>query len=209
MSVVTSLKQRIVLQIRGQDAFGDHEQPRVAVNWRSKRMCQPISRPTVQPRSSAMRLRHRARRHPPRLQQQHPSAIDERRRHARRLAGAWRGASARPRDGDRARRGCRRARNQQAGPAARSIIRAYRQGYSPIHGELRNTLEPDPVHTGGGRAEMSKSTPVPTANTFAEAFPNSTKVFDDTFVDTPAAASTARAGSRGRVERRRKARSPV
>ena len=32
---------------------------------------------------------------------------------------------------------------------------------------------------------MSKSTPVPTANTFAEAFPNSTKVFDETFVETP------------------------
>jgi len=32
---------------------------------------------------------------------------------------------------------------------------------------------------------MSKSTTVPTANTFAEAFPNSTKVFDETFVDTP------------------------
>ena len=32
---------------------------------------------------------------------------------------------------------------------------------------------------------MSKSTPVPTANTFAEAFPNSTKVFDESFVDTP------------------------
>jgi phosphomethylpyrimidine synthase len=31
---------------------------------------------------------------------------------------------------------------------------------------------------------MSKSTPVPTANTFAEAFPNSTKVFDESFVDT-------------------------
>ena len=31
---------------------------------------------------------------------------------------------------------------------------------------------------------MSKSTPVPTANTFAEAYPNSAKVFDDTFVDT-------------------------
>ena len=32
---------------------------------------------------------------------------------------------------------------------------------------------------------MSKSTPVPAANTFAEAFPNSTKVFDESFVDTP------------------------
>jgi phosphomethylpyrimidine synthase len=51
-------------------------------------------------------------------------------------------------------------------------------------GGLRNTLEPDPVQTGGGRAEMSKSTPVPTANTFAEAFPHSTKIFDETFVDT-------------------------
>ncbi len=36
-----------------------------------------------------------------------------------------------------------------------------------------------------GERKMSKSTPVPTANTFAEAFPNSTKVFDETFVDTP------------------------
>ncbi len=32
---------------------------------------------------------------------------------------------------------------------------------------------------------MSKFTPVPTATTFAEAFPNSAKVFDETTVDTP------------------------
>ena len=31
---------------------------------------------------------------------------------------------------------------------------------------------------------MSKPTPVPTANTFAEAYPNSAKIFDETFVDT-------------------------
>ena len=32
---------------------------------------------------------------------------------------------------------------------------------------------------------MSKSTPVPTANTFAEAYPNSQKIYDETLVDTP------------------------
>ena len=48
-------QQRILLQVGGEDAFGDDEQPRAPVNRRSKRMCQPISRPTVQPRSSAIR----------------------------------------------------------------------------------------------------------------------------------------------------------
>ena len=37
-------------------------------------------------------LRHRARRDTPRLQQQHAPAIDQRRRHSRRLAGAGRGS---------------------------------------------------------------------------------------------------------------------
>jgi phosphomethylpyrimidine synthase len=32
---------------------------------------------------------------------------------------------------------------------------------------------------------MQKSTTVPAANTFAEAYPNSTKIYDETFVDTP------------------------
>jgi phosphomethylpyrimidine synthase len=32
---------------------------------------------------------------------------------------------------------------------------------------------------------MSKSTTVPAANTFAEAYPNSTKIFDETSVETP------------------------
>ena len=32
---------------------------------------------------------------------------------------------------------------------------------------------------------MQKPTPVPTANTFADAYPNSTKIFDETLVDTP------------------------
>ena len=33
---------------------------------------------------------------------------------------------------------------------------------------------------------MSKSTPVPMASTFEEAYPNSTKIYDETFVETPA-----------------------
>ncbi|HEX4914401.1 MAG TPA: hypothetical protein VFV51_10600, partial [Vicinamibacterales bacterium] len=32
---------------------------------------------------------------------------------------------------------------------------------------------------------MQKATTVPAANTFAEAYPNSTKIYDETFVDTP------------------------
>src|SRR5688500_19185658 len=32
---------------------------------------------------------------------------------------------------------------------------------------------------------MQKSTPVPVANTLAEAYPNSKKIYDETFVDTP------------------------
>ena len=32
---------------------------------------------------------------------------------------------------------------------------------------------------------MQKSSTVPAANTFAEAYPNSRKVFDETFIDTP------------------------
>ena len=147
--------------------------------------------------------RHGARGDAPRLQQQHAAAIDQRRRHARRLAGARRGDQ---HGGAMAiERVCEcSSRYESTGrTAARSIIKAYRQGYPPsprIHAataRLRNTLEPDPVQTGGGRAEMSKSTPVPTANTFAEAFPNSTKV-RRTVVDTPTDASSCACRSRGR-----------
>ncbi len=178
-------QQRIVLQVGGEDAFGDDEQPRVAGEL-------PLE--TDVPADLAADgpaaflgdpPRHGARGDAPRLQQQHAAAIDQRRRHARRLAGAGRRGQHRGTVAvERGANGVESRINRQR-PAARSIIKAYRQGYSPIHGELRNTLEPDPVQTGGGRAEMSKSTPVPTANTFAEAFPNSTKVFDETFVETP------------------------
>ena len=175
------------------------------VNWRSKRMCQPISRPTVQPRSSAMRFaiaRAATRRGCSSSTRPRSTSAGGTRvvlpapGAAVSTAARWRSSAARM--------------ASSAESTGRAGSTEYHQSLPPgvfvaIHGELRNTLEPDPVHTGGGRAEMSKSTPVPTANTFAEAFPNSTKVFDETFVDTPTAASIARAGSRGGVERRRAA----
>src|SRR5687768_9360305 len=39
---------------------------------------------------------------------------------------------------------------------------------------------------------MSKSTPVPVASTYEEAYPNSQKVYDEHVVDTPAGAATLR-----------------
>ena len=39
---------------------------------------------------------------------------------------------------------------------------------------------------------MSKSTPVPTASTYEEAYPNSTKVFDEQVLETPAGSTTLR-----------------
>ena len=57
---------------------------------RSKRTWKPTSPPSVQPCSSAMPPRDRARGHAPRLQQEHRPVGDERRRHARRLPRAGR-----------------------------------------------------------------------------------------------------------------------
>jgi len=49
---------------------------------------------------------------------------------------------------------------------------------------------------------MSKSTTVPTANTFAEAFPNSTKVFDESFVDAAGRPVAVAAGGFDHFRRR-------
>ena len=68
-------KQRVGLGPRGQDALG-REQTRVAGrSCRSNRTCQPTSRPSVQPCSSAIRRAMAAGRDPPRLEHEHgPSA---------------------------------------------------------------------------------------------------------------------------------------
>ena len=110
-------QQRIVLQIRGEDAFGDDEQPRVA-----RELAIEADVPADLAADGPAALvgdspRHRARRHPPRLQQQHAAAIDERRRHARGLAGArrggqHRGAVAIERDTDVVERGINRQDRQ-------------------------------------------------------------------------------------------------
>ena len=68
-----------------------------ALKRRSKRTCQPTSRPSVQPRSSAIRARDRARRDAARLQQDDRAVRQQRRRHARGLAGAGRGGDRPPR----------------------------------------------------------------------------------------------------------------
>jgi len=75
------------------------------------------------------------------------------------------------------------------------MIEADRQGYPRrdllCAGGLRDTLEPDPVETGGGRAAMPKSeitnpakAPA-SAQTYADAYPNSTKVYEEKAVPTP------------------------
>ena len=92
MTIVRNVdEQRILLQPRGQDAFGRDEQPRVAPRTaRSNRTCQPTSRPSVQPRSSAIRraiARAATRRG---CSRSTGPSVDQRRRHARRLARARR-----------------------------------------------------------------------------------------------------------------------
>ncbi len=118
-------QQRIALQVRGQDAFGDDEQARVRGELPLEADV-PADLAADGPAALVGDAScHRARGHAPRLQQQHAAAIDERRRHARRLAGArrgdqHRGAMAIERGGD-----LRQIRNQRVGQAARSIIKAY------------------------------------------------------------------------------------
>ena len=123
-------QQRILLEVGGQDAFGDDEEARVRGEL-------PLE--TDVPADFAAdgpaalvgdAPRHRSRRDAPRLQQQHAPAIDERRRHSRGLAGARRRHQHRGAMTIERLANARQARNQRAGPAARSIIKAYRQGYS-------------------------------------------------------------------------------
>src|SRR6185436_19009415 len=158
------------------------------VNCRSNRMCQPISRPIVQPLSSAMRraIARAATRRGCSSRTRPRSTSEGGTRVVFPAPGAAVSTAARWRSSASAMRGRYESTGSGGGTEYHQSLlvprslgrRGIRQGYSSIHGELRDTLEPDPVHTGGGRAEMSKSTPVPTANTFAEAFPNSTKVYE-------------------------------
>ena len=122
-------EERVLLQVGGEDAFGDDQQLRVVVNWRSKRMCHPISRPTVQPRSAAMRraiaraatrLGCKSRTRPRSTSAGGTRVVLPAPGAATSTAARWR--SARRRSGA--------GRNQLEGPATRSIIKAYRQGYS-------------------------------------------------------------------------------
>ena len=124
-------QQRILLQVRGQDAFGDDEQPRVLRESGARNGCASRSRGQ---RSSRARRRCVA---PWRARPRGAAAATARGRdRSAPAARAWscrRPArrSARRRDGDRAPRERRRYANQRAAAAAhRSIITAYRQGYS-------------------------------------------------------------------------------
>ena len=90
-TVTKSLEQRILLQPRGQDAFGRDEQARLGArsDGRIGRASRPPGRAST-PRSSAIRraiARAATRRG---CSRQHRTVVDQRRRHARRLAGAWR-----------------------------------------------------------------------------------------------------------------------
>ena len=82
-------EQRIALQAGGQDAFGDDEQPRV----RAEAALEPDLPADLAAKGPAALAcdprRDRARRDPPRLQQDHPAVGQQRRRHTGRLAGAW------------------------------------------------------------------------------------------------------------------------
>jgi hypothetical protein len=83
-------EERILLQVCRQDAFGDDDQPRV-VDAAALEANVPADLPADGPAALACNPpRHRPGCHPARLQQQHLAAIDERRRHARGLAGARR-----------------------------------------------------------------------------------------------------------------------
>ena len=83
-------EQRIVLQIRGQDAFGHDEQLSVGHGLPLEADVPAhlaAEGPTALVGDAA---RHRPRRHPPRLEKQHSSLVHEGRRHPRRLAGSRR-----------------------------------------------------------------------------------------------------------------------
>ena len=92
-------QQRILLQARGQDAFGDDEQPRVGGELALEA---DVPADLAAERPAALvgdAPRHRSRRHPPRLQQH--DAARRRRAPAARAWSCRRPAppSARPRDG--------------------------------------------------------------------------------------------------------------
>ena len=82
-------QQRIPLQVAVRMPSVTTSSRVSSVKCRSKRMCQPTSRPMVQPRSSAMRFAI-ARAATRRGCSRKPAALDERRRDARRLARARR-----------------------------------------------------------------------------------------------------------------------
>jgi len=83
--------ERIALQPRRQHAFGDDEEPRLA-REAALEADLPADLAAERPAALGGNPRgDRARRDATRLQQNHGTVADERRRHARRLAGAWRG----------------------------------------------------------------------------------------------------------------------
>ena len=132
-------------------------------NCRSKRMCQPISEPTVQPRSSAIRFaiaRAATRRgcssstRPRSISDGGTRVVLPAPGAAVSTAARWRSSAARMESRAESTGRAGSTGYHQSLLVPRSLRRrGIRQGYSSIHDELRNTLEPDPVQTGGGRAE--------------------------------------------------------
>ena len=99
-------EQRIGLQARGQDAFGDDEQPRVGAEPAIEAHL-PADLAAEGPAALVGDARgDRPRGHASRLQQDDGTVGDERRRHARGLSGAGRGGDDR---GARAGARCRRS----------------------------------------------------------------------------------------------------
>ena len=158
-------QQRILLQIRGEDAFGDDEQTRVADELPLEADVPADLPADVQPRSSAMR--RAMARAATRLGCSSRTGRDRPAPEVRAWSCRRRAPrSARPRDGGPVRRAMRgecgiNRQGRRHGVSSKLTARGILRRRTFAYGELRNTLEPDPVHTGGGRAEMSKSTPVP------------------------------------------------
>ncbi len=124
-------QQRIVLQIRGEDAFGDDDEPGFAGELAVKTDV-PADLASYGPVAFlGDAARHRARSKPPRLQQQHPPTIHQRRRDSRCLAGARSGGKHSrtmliERGPDRAGEGINRERRRHG---VSSKLTRNRQGY--------------------------------------------------------------------------------
>ena len=120
------------------------------VKRRSKRTCQPTSPPSVQPCSSRDPPRDRARGDAPRLQHDHRPVGRQRRRHARRLAGARRGDDHRGARAPHVARRCDRGARRWEGKGGTLYGGLRATGYRAPGSRLRDELQSMRLRALGG-----------------------------------------------------------